>query len=369
MTATHQTRFGGRYQPQKLIGTGGMSKVYRCLDTTTNKAVAVKVFTESGQTTPILLARFEREILALQQVSHPYIVRLLDYALTPDESYLVMPYFESGSVADRLSRQLYTPQEAVQLLTEIAFALDYAHSQGYFHTDLKPSNLLMDKHGHIYLSDFGLATSIAAHTSITGDGDIFGTPAYMAPELISGAPPSSRTEVYALGVILYELLTGHRPFSAPSLSVLIEMQRTGTPPPASALNSDLPAALDDVPLTALAKLPSARPATAGGFAQQFTRAVLALPERERNTRPAIKPRPPGVGAPEELRTLIFDHATPGGTPKAAAAKRPEVNQREHQTPAPKQARSGRWFVIVLELSVAVLLLTAGYLLITLIMKR
>lgn len=349
----------GRYQAQRLIGKGGMSSVYLCLDTQTNKRVAVKMFDQRGATSDKLLRRFEQEIVALQQVSHPYIVPLLDYHLDAQQSYLVMPYFESGSVSDRLAQTLYSPQESATLLTQVAFALDYAHSQGYFHTDLKASNLLLDREGRAYLSDFGLATSIAARSSISGEGDIFGTPPYMAPELFKGAPPSARSEVYALVIILYELLCGHRPFAAGDVVVLLNLHRLAKPPALHELNPAVPSALSPVLLKGLSKTPFERPASVGELAQHFSWAVSQLPTTLQQSRAQICPRPdlPVVAERETdtemLAAKVLSRSASGQNP----SKPSSASESDPAVPALKKGLNTAEIVLVgLALMVVVTLL-------------
>ncbi|MFN7209950.1 MAG: serine/threonine-protein kinase, partial [Aggregatilineales bacterium] len=176
-----KTKELGDYRILNLVGKGGMARVYRAQHKATGQIVAVKLL----QLSPDLngLAFFEREIRAMSQLRHPYIVPLQAYHLSPELAYLVMPYFES-TVADRLSVRLYSPLGAAQALTHLAHALDYAHSLGYIHCDLKPSNVMLDGKGRLYLADFGLVKSIGRRAN---EPFAFGTPPYMAPELADGS--------------------------------------------------------------------------------------------------------------------------------------------------------------------------------------
>jgi len=274
----------GEYRVLGLIGKGGMARVYRCQHRQTERIVAVKVLQLSADMNGMTL--FEREIRAMQQLQHPYIVPLYDYHLSPQLAYLVMPYFEN-TVADRLSVRLYSPREAAQALTQLAHALDYAHSLGYIHCDLKPSNLMLDGRGQVYLADFGLTKSIGRYTEAQL---AFGTPPYMAPELADGAPADVRTDVYALGVLLCEMLSGHRPFAAERTIDYFYLHRRAIPPAPSQLNS-VPPALDEAVLCALRKAPAERPQSAGEFAQLFQAAVERLSEAEQRWNPPHGERP------------------------------------------------------------------------------
>lgn len=278
------------YQVLNLIGTGGMAKVYRCQHPRTGRIVAVKVLQKDADAATLML--FEREIQAMQQLKHPYIVQMIDYHLSPTLSFLVMPYYPS-TVEDRMAARLYSPEEASQVLTHLAFALDHAHNAGFIHCDIKPSNLMLDDRGQLYLADFGLAKAIGG----SSDGRVFGTPPYLAPELADGALPDVRTDVYALGVTLFEMQTGHRPFEASANTDYFYLHRRALPPRPSQLNVRFPFELDQAVLTALNKLPSLRPQSAGEYARIFRSALDALPPATRKivpphgTRPSITYKP------------------------------------------------------------------------------
>lgn len=282
----------GAYRVLSLIGKGGMARVYRCQHVETGEIVAVKVLYLAEHTDLKTLAFFEREIRAMQQLRHPYIVPLRDYYLSAQLAYIVMPFFES-TVADRLVTRLYSPREAAQMLTHLAYALDHAHSLGYIHCDLKPSNLMLDAKGQLYLADFGLAKSIGRRSA---DQFAFGTPPYMAPELADGAAADVRTDVYALGVLLCELLSGHRPFKAERITDYFYLHRRALPPAPSQLNT-VPAALDSVILSALSKAPAERPQSAGELAQCFYAAVAQLPDADQHWNAPHTERPPIVLKP------------------------------------------------------------------------
>lgn len=323
----------GAYQILNLVGKGGMAKVYRCVDTRDGKIVAVKMLKQPKNADAALLRSFEREIQAMSQVSHPYIVPLLDYSLTSALSYLVVPYFEGGSVADRLAMETYSPREAAQLLTHLAFALDYAHSRGYIHRDLKPSNLLLDAQGQTYLSDFGLASAIGSA------GQAFGTAAYMAPELAAGASADVRTDVYALGVTLYELLTGHRPFEADGFMTYEHLHRRAVPPTMSQLNSAVPPELDALAMKALDKSPAGRYQSAGEMARQFNGAVEALPESRKNRRASLGQRPHIVLAPVRTATgrLSLASDAPTNPARPVSDKLRTTSTLSRIPPVPKEA--------------------------------
>ncbi|MDL1922551.1 serine/threonine protein kinase [Chloroflexi bacterium CFX3] len=325
----------GAYRVLSLIGKGGMARVYRCQHVETGEIAAVKVLYLAEQADPNTLTLFEREIRAMQQLRHPYIVSLRDYHLSAQLAYIVMPFFES-SVADRLMVRLYSPREAAQTLTHLAHALDYAHSLGYIHCDLKPSNLMLDAKEQLYLADFGLAKSIGRRNP---EQFAFGTPPYMAPELADGAAADIRTDVYALGVLLCELLSGHRPFEAERTTDYFYLHRRALPPAPSQLNA-VPAVLDKAILSALSKAPAERPQSAGELAQHFRNAVATLPDKDQRwnaphiERPHIvlKPVKGGSGILRELNE------------QPTLMRRPDqlsLSTTEHRAAPPSPARRTR----------------------------
>jgi serine/threonine-protein kinase len=300
-----------------------MARVYRCIDTRNEAAVAVKLVKQTQRVEEDMLRRFEREIQAMKRVSHPYIVKLLDYSLSPEKSWLVMPYFAGGSVADRLAERLYTPREAAQMLSHLAFALDYAHSQGYIHRDIKPSNILLDDRGQTYLSDFGLAKSLEASSVLTGTGQLFGTFAYMAPEIMDGAPADVRTDVYAMGILLCELLTGHRPFTSDNPVAYAYLHRRAMPPAPSQLNPGVPPALNQAVLTALEKSPRNRPQSAGEFARLFSTTVNTNPSIA-DVRATILARPQLINVPIKGATGPLEPASLNAAPNTEVLEKEKI---------------------------------------------
>lgn len=336
----------GNYRVLSLVGKGGMARVYRCQHRQTGQIMAIKVLQLAEDFNGSAL--FEREIRAMSQLRHPYIVPLEEYFLSPELAYLVMPYFES-TVADRLNVRLYSPREAAQALTHLAHALDYAHSLGYIHCDLKPSNLMLDNQGRLYLADFGLVKSIGRRGN---EPFAFGTPPYMAPELADGAPADVRTDVYALGVVLYEMLSGHRPFEAERVTDYFYLHRRAMPPAPSQLNK-VPPALDDVVLSALSKSPAERPQSAGEFARLFQAAVARLPEAEQRWNPPHCERPPIVLKPVKSGSGMLRELNEQPT----LSRRPEgfAQQVTTQQTSVERAQSGNRAITALLIALAVAL--------------
>ncbi len=344
-----KTKELGDYRILNLVGKGGMARVYRAQHKTTGQIVAVKLL----QLSPDLngLAFFEREIRAMSQLRHPYIVPLQAYHLSSELAYLVMPYFES-TVADRLSVRLYSPLEAAQALTHLAHALDYAHSLGYIHCDLKPSNVMLDGKGRLYLADFGLVKSIGRRAN---EPFAFGTPPYMAPELADGSAADVRTDVYALGVLLCEMLSGHCPFEAERLTDYFYLHRRAMPPAPSQLNQ-VPSALDAVVLSALSKSPAERPQSAGELARLFQAAVARLPEAEQRWNAPICERPPillkPVGSGSGLLRELNEQPTQLRRSEGLAT---QTAERAAAGRAPQGAQRGSEALLIALIVVALLL--------------
>lgn len=285
MTTNYDNLIGaklGNYELIELIGRGGMSAVYRAYQPSVDRYVAVKILHDSLALDPKIIARFEREARAIARLEHPHIVPLYDYGQQDDIIYLAIRFLDGGSLAARLSaEQRPSLAETARLLSQLAPALDLAHSQGILHRDIKPSNILFDQRGNPYLADFGIAGLTQATSDITGEGTI-GTPAYMSPEQIMGDNVGPQTDLYALGTVIYEIITGRIPFDTENISSLVYKVVSEPPPPASIFRSDLPPAVSDVLAQALAKDPARRFSTAIEFAQAFERAISGVQEASTN---------------------------------------------------------------------------------------
>ncbi|MCJ7823427.1 MAG: serine/threonine protein kinase, partial [Anaerolineales bacterium] len=262
----------GKYFLVRKIGSGGMSAVYKAIDQETEKAVAIKVLPPGLDNVENFQARFEREAEILMRLRHPHIVPFIDFGVEEGIFYIVMPLMEIGTLRERIRKGPIRPEEGANIIRQIAEALQFAHDAGMVHRDVKPSNILMDSEGNAWLSDFGTAHVTDATASLTGSS-VIGTPQYMAPEQARGEPVSAKTDVYALGVMLYQMCTGQLPFDADT-PLAIAMKHTTEPlPRPTTINPNIPVEVGKVLIRALEKRPEDRYATAVALSEAFEHAL------------------------------------------------------------------------------------------------
>jgi len=281
LTLTSGTRLGP-YEIVDAIDAGGMGEVYRARDTRLNRTVAIEVMPASLAADPEFRERFEREARTLSRIEHPHICPLYDVGNENGVAYLVMQYLEGETLATRLARGPLDVDQALRIAAEVGDALDVAHRHGIAHRDLKPGNIMLTKTG-VRLLDFGLAkqrvigsatseTMIAAAeppAAVTGRGTILGTLHYMAPEQLKGIDADARSDVYALGIVLYEMLAGRRPFEAADSASLIASILEHPVPPLTPLTAISPR-LDRAIQTAVAKDPDDRWQSCRDFSRELT---------------------------------------------------------------------------------------------------
>ncbi|GCE05049.1 serine/threonine-protein kinase [Dictyobacter aurantiacus] len=265
-----------QYHIQRLLGSGGMSEVYLAYDEVTEQYVAVKVMTGYAAD---YLERFRREAEAIDKLQHPHILPALDYEECEPWHMLVMLYAPGGTLRDVLTKGPLDPDEAGVLFEQIASAVQFAHDNGVLHRDIKPSNILLRDRSHAYLADFGLAKLVDATGELTRTGVLMGTPEYMAPDLAT-APATVSTDVYSLGILLYQMLTARLPFEAETPVAVFWKQLHDEPLPPSLHNPTLTRAIDRVVLRALTKDPTRRYTSAIELAQAYKLALLASIEEE-----------------------------------------------------------------------------------------
>jgi ABC-type oligopeptide transport system substrate-binding subunit/serine/threonine protein kinase len=246
------------YELGEQIGAGAYGTVHRAYQPAVGREVAVKTILPKYADQPDFIGRFEAEAQMVARLEHPHIVPLHDYWRDESGAHLVMRLLGGGSLYDRLLEGPLDPAEAVQMVGQVSSALELAHGQGIIHRDLKPSNILIDEQGNSYLTDFGIAKNLAAEVKLTPTGAIIGTPDYIAPEQIRGEPLTPQADQYSLGIVLFEALTGRRPFEADSVATLFHRHLTEPLPLATLSRSELPSDVDLVLLRATSKQPSDR---------------------------------------------------------------------------------------------------------------
>ncbi|TMD63916.1 MAG: hypothetical protein E6I91_11920 [Chloroflexi bacterium] len=299
--STHPRRLG-KYELKQRLGLGGMAEVWKALDTQLQRYVAIKLLHANLKEDPHFIARFEREAQLIASLHHPNIVQIHDFQIASFEeegtiAYMVMDYVEGQTLADYIYHtsslgNVPSPAEIVQLFTSIGLAVDYAHQQGMIHRDLKPANILLDKHnttrnhmGEPILTDFGLARLLES-PAVTLTAVQFGTPLYIAPEQVTGKAGNERSDIYSLGVILYEMVTGTPPFQGNNPTALMSQHLNTTPPSPTLINPNIPPELEMVILRCLAKDPAARFPNASFLAAAIAEA-LNVPVPQSLSNPAF----------------------------------------------------------------------------------
>lgn len=278
----------GRYEVLRELGRGGMATVYLARDPAFRRRVAVKVLPPGFAHTPEFRARFEREAQVIAALEHPYIVPVYDFGEDPEtgQPFLVMRYMPGGTLVDRIAGRPMSLAHVVPIIQRLAEALEEAHSQSIIHRDLKPANVMFDARDQAFLSDFGLAKMFDNNsTAITLTG-VMGTPAYMSPEQALGEDLDGRSDVYALGVVLYEMLTGRQPYEAKTPAAMMIKHVTVITPLVDTERLNLPVDCNQVLAAALAKNRDERYRTPMALAE----AVVALAPSGRMRKP--KPLPP-----------------------------------------------------------------------------
>jgi len=267
-------KYLGSYKIISLLGQGGMATVYKAYQANMDRHVAIKVLPIHYAADPNFKKRFSQEARTIAKLEHPHILPVHDFGEADGYLYIVMRIVETGSLADLLKQQpLLPPAQIRQLVTQIADALDYAHTHGVIHRDIKPGNVLLDERGNCLLTDFGIAKIAESSTFFTNTGGILGTPAYMSPEQALGQKLDGRSDIYALGVILYQMATKTLPFKADTPMALAFKHVNEPLPPPRTVNSSIPSQVEQVIIKSLSKQPADRFATARDLAQALWSAM------------------------------------------------------------------------------------------------
>jgi serine/threonine-protein kinase len=326
----------GRYEIRAELGRGGMATVYRAYDPRFEREVAIKVLPREMLHDPQFRTRFEREAKTIAMLEHPAIVPVYDFGEEDGQPYFVMRFMPGGSLADRLKQGPLTIQEVTRIFARLAPALDTAHAKGIIHRDLKPANILFDQYNEPYISDFGIAKLTESQASVTGSG-IIGTPAYMSPEQAQGEPIDGRSDIYGLGVILFEALTGQQPFVGDTPMSVVVKHITDPVPHILDVKPDLPAGIEKIVEKALAKDPNERFSTA----QELLEALQAV---ARGEIPDVGKAP--TATQMAMQKTVLAQKTAGATPPP---------QKPEQAQSPQAPRKGIkawvWVALILVLCV------------------
>jgi eukaryotic-like serine/threonine-protein kinase len=349
--------FADRYKLDRRLGIGGMATVQLAFDTRLERNVAVKLLAEHLAEDASFVSRFKREALAAARLVHPNIVQVFDFGLddATARNFIVMEFVDGESCAEILrDRGALSPREAVGILSQACRGLDYAHRNGVVHRDVKPGNLLRSRDNAVKLADFGIAKA-AEQSDITKVGSVLGTAAYLSPEQARGEQAGPASDLYALGVVSYQLLANRLPYDAASLTDLARLQEAGPPPRLNELNRDVTPALADAVLVALHRDPERRYADAA--------------DMERALGDALQGRGPATEATwaaddtEATRMLAGTRATaavprqrkrleplPDAAPRRRGAEPPPARRPRQPAPAPQTGRkrggAGRWIALL-----------------------
>ena len=317
----------GKYQILERLGRGGMADVYKAHHSRLDRDVAVKVLHPHLIEGQDFLTRFEREAKAVASLKHPHIVQVFDFDSQDDLHYIVMELIDGGSLHGRLEGLARTgarmPQkEALRILTDVASAIDYAHGRGMLHRDVKPANVLLDHDGDAFLSDFGIAR-ILSETHFTTTGALIGTPQYMSPEQGKGLPLTKATDLYSLGVVLYEMLTGRPPYDSDTPMGVIHKHIYEPPPSPRIVCPDLALGAEAVLLKSLAKEPGDRFPSAVQMLRALEDGLTSVVD-EAVARLARTPMP-GSGAQEATASGTSRASQPTARPTVHAPVEPTLS--------------------------------------------
>ena len=263
----------GPYRVIEQIGRGGMATIYKAFQPSVERYVALKILPAHFAEDPLFVQRFTQEARTIARLEHRNILPIIDFGEDNGITYLAMRFLEGGTLKDVLAQGNLTMHDISDIMSQVCSALDYAHRKGVVHRDVKPANIMVDTEGAIYLTDFGIAKVLEGAENLTETGAAIGTPAYMAPEQSLGKSIDGRIDIYALGVILYEMVTGRPPFQADTpMAVALAHIHEPLPLP-RLLDPTIPEPIEAVIIKALAKAADDRYATANEFAEALERAV------------------------------------------------------------------------------------------------
>ena len=344
-----------RYTIQALLGQGGMSAVYKANDPNLKRVVAVKLIHSHLATDPSFITRFEEEATAVARLRHPNIVQVFDFNSDGGVYYMVLEFIPGETLQEHLKRlnksgRKMPLEDAIRYTVNICDAMGYAHRQGIIHRDIKPANIMLDVHGQASLMDFGIV-KILGGDSHTATGAVVGTARYMSPEVIRAEVPDQRSDVYSLGIALYEMLSGETPFNSDSAMSLMMMHMKEPVPDLRHVRAEIPAALVNVVKKSLEKDAKDRYASAAEMAADLKR-VLAELDREPAPKPAgmetvASPSAPDATFAQQLSKPIGKMETVAvSAPKMPTAQTSTSISSPRQTPPRPAAKNTGMFLLL-----------------------
>ncbi len=329
---------GNRYRLVQTLGTGGMAVVYRAHDTMLERPVAIKILREDFSQTEDFRVRFREEALAAANLTHPNIVTVHDFGYDKNSLYIVMEYVPGTELKTMIKqRGRFTLDEAIPLIVQACAGIGYAHRSGLVHCDVKPQNMLVTPDQRLKVTDFGIARALTTIQPDERYDVVWGSPQYFSPEQASGSPPSPASDVYSLGVILYEMLTGELPFNSNDPAELARMHREVNPVAPRRLNRDIPQPLEQIILKVLSKEPSARYRSADQFGRilvnfsqtadtyaanipaAMSQPAASVPAPAASHTPPPSPRPHSIPTAAPDRIPAFESAVVDPEPAASSA--------------------------------------------------
>ncbi|HEY8292268.1 MAG TPA: protein kinase [Thermomicrobiales bacterium] len=336
MQGSDQQRIGERYELRQSIGIGGMARVYLAHDHMLNRDVAVKILSPALAADPLFVERFRREAQAAAALNHPNIVTIYDTGTTDDTYYIVMEYVPGPNLKETIRARGPLPEgESLPIGAQVAAALGAAHANHLIHRDIKPHNVLLSPEGSAKVTDFGIARAAGA-SQLTATQTVMGTAHYLSPEQALHQPLDGRSDLYSLGVVLYEALTGRVPFEGDSLVAVAMRQVHDPPPPMREINPGISARAEAVVMRALAKDPASRYQSAAAMGAALTEASRAL-------------HPPAGGPTRTLPPVVETAALPPAHPPVIPPTLPVADRR----------RPRRWLILPSVAALCALLAVAG----------
>ncbi|MCS7177662.1 MAG: Stk1 family PASTA domain-containing Ser/Thr kinase [Anaerolineae bacterium] len=340
------TLLNNRYRVLELLGSGGMAVVYKGADTVLHRPVAIKILREAYASDPAFLARFQREARAAARLDHPNVVTVYDVGQDGNVHYIVMEYVEGEDLKSLIRRTgRLSVEQAVNIAIQIAAGVGHAHKMGIIHCDIKPQNILITREGGVKVTDFGIARALS-ESGLTDPEVVWGSPTYFSPEQAAGERPVPASDVYSIGVVLYEMLAGVPPFQAEKPTALALMHLREEPQPLSIHNPQVPPQLEWIIRKLLAKEPAARYRTAEQLAmvlqEYWNRMTMAT-----GAHPGVVPSPPPpVPGQVEAPPPLLSRPAPPPRPKVPPphVSQPHVSQPV-ETVEPPEARDWlTWFL-------------------------